>query len=129
MLYLFSAAACLFLLVLLTLRYRESLLARVPEPIRRLLPATFNNYQPLATWQDQMEAGLSSNDFDLAGNLAGDSRAGLDEAATREVHEIMRRERVNFDEARLIRHKRVLRANGIDPETGMPMDAKAVTRL
>ena len=53
---------------------------------------------------------------------------GLDEQGTREVMDIMKRERVNFDRARLIRQNRILAANGIDP-SGMPLDSKAITRL
>jgi len=72
---------------------------------------------------------MSSNAFDIEANIRdGDSRAGLDERGTQEVMEIMRRERVNFDQARLIRHNRILARNGIDP-TGLPLDSKAVTRL
>jgi len=60
---------------------------------------------------------------------AGDSRTGLDEAGAREVHVIMQQQGISFDEARLVRHKRILQQNGIDPQTGLPLDSKAVTRL
>ncbi|KAF7309450.1 hypothetical protein MIND_00315800 [Mycena indigotica] len=129
MLFLLSVAACFFLVIMLSFRYRDTLLPHVPSGIRKLLPATFNNYQPLSTFEQQIGAGMTSSDFDIEANLhGGDSRMGLDEAGTREVMEIMRRERVNFDQARLIRHNRILAQNGIDP-SGMPIDAKAVTRL
>ncbi len=78
--------------------------------------------------------GLTSSNFDIERNnldpLAGDSRLGLDEAGAREVHEIMDSKVYSecsrmsittlqlcsrFDEARLIRHKRILAAHGIDP--------------
>ncbi|KAF8166569.1 hypothetical protein K438DRAFT_1685481 [Mycena galopus ATCC 62051] len=109
-------------------RYRASLLPHVPVRLLQLLP-TFNNYQPLATFSEQIGAGMSSADFDLEANVRDDdSRQGLDEQGTREIMEIMRRERVNFDQARLIRHNRILAQNGIDP-SGMPMDSKAITRL
>ncbi|THH09909.1 hypothetical protein EW145_g1698 [Phellinidium pouzarii] len=87
------------------------------------------NYQPLSTFSDQANHGFSSPSFDIEANIRdGDSRQGLDESGVREVEEIMRRERVNFDQARLLRHNRILAANGIDP-SGMPMDSKAITRL
>lgn len=35
----------------------------------------------------------------------------------------------SFDEARLRRHRRLLQENRIDPQTGLPLDSKAVTRL
>jgi len=87
------------------------------------------NYTPLSTFSEQVGAGLSSASFDIEANIRdGDSRAGLDERGTQEVMEIMRRERVNFDQARLIRQSQILARNGIDP-SGMPLDSKAVTRL
>lgn len=87
----------------------------------------------------QASMGLSSSNFDLEQNiLGGDSREGLDEAATQEVLDIMRNEGVeyvlparklitilflmtvfitfnSFDEARLRRHHRILARHGIDP--------------
>ncbi|KAG2351610.1 hypothetical protein BDR07DRAFT_1475768 [Suillus spraguei] len=70
-------------------------------------------------FSDQARAGLSSPMFDID---------GLDEQGTQEVLDIMRAQRVNFDQARLIRHNQILARNGIDP-SGMPLDSKAVTRL
>ncbi|KAF9054649.1 hypothetical protein BJ165DRAFT_1413008 [Panaeolus papilionaceus] len=128
MLFFFSLVAFLSLLVMLTYRYRAFIIPHVPERVKSLFPA-LNNYTPLATFSQQMGAGLNSNNFDIEANIRdGDSRSGLDERGTQEVLEIMRRERVNFDQARLIRQNRILAANGIDP-SGMPMDSKAITRL
>ncbi|KAJ7089888.1 hypothetical protein B0H15DRAFT_779633 [Mycena belliarum] len=128
MLFYFSVLAALALLLMLAFRYRAALLPHVPARLRALFPAT-DGYAPLASFSAQIGAGLSSSEFDLEANVRdGDSRAGLDEQGTREIMEIMRRERVGFDQARLIRHNRILAQNGIDP-TGMPMDSKAVTRL
>ncbi|KAJ7708931.1 hypothetical protein B0H17DRAFT_1191441 [Mycena rosella] len=112
MLFYLSILAALALFLMLTFRYRASLLPH-----------------PLATFSQQVGAGMTSADFDLEANVRDeDTRAGLDEQGTREIMDIMRRERVNFDQARLIRHNRILAQNGIDP-SGMPMDSKAVTRL
>ena len=53
------------------------------------------HYQPVATFAEQADAGLSSSTFDIEANIReGDSRAGLDERGTQEVLDIMRRERV-----------------------------------
>jgi hypothetical protein len=134
-----SLAAFFILLVMLTYRYR----AFLPSRVQALLPAAPNSpstpftsrpgtalYTRLSTFAEQVNAGLTSDSFDVeAANIAaGDSRMGLDEQGTREIQEIMRRERVGFDQARLIRQNRILAANGIDP-SGMPMDSKAITRL
>jgi len=122
----FSFAA---LLVMLLYRYRQSI--SLPQSIRSLVAhPSASNYAPLATFADQASAGITSSNFDIEANNIrdGDSRMGLDETGTREVMEIMRRESVNFDQARLIRQNRYLAANGIDP-SGLPLDAKAITRL
>ncbi|KAG9309906.1 hypothetical protein JVU11DRAFT_9938 [Chiua virens] len=122
-----SLLAALALLVMLGYRYRAVVLPHVPMKLRSLLG--LHEYTPLSTFSSQAEAGLTSVMFDIEGNINdGDSRAGLDERGTQEVMEIMRREHVNFDQARLIRHNQILARNGIDP-SGMPLDAKAVTRL
>ncbi|KAK0497352.1 hypothetical protein EDD18DRAFT_1073324 [Armillaria luteobubalina] len=128
MLFMLSVLAFFALVTLLTFRYRVSLAPYVPERVKAFFPK-LRHYTPLSTFAEQANAGLSSSSFDIEANLRdGDSRAGLDEQGTQEVMEIMRRERVNFDQARLIRHNRILARNGIDP-SGMPLDSKAVTHL
>ncbi|EAU90112.1 hypothetical protein CC1G_12223 [Coprinopsis cinerea okayama7 len=128
MLFYISLVAFFFLLVMLMHRYRAFVIPHVPERVRSFFPR-LSNYTPLSTFADQVNAGMTSDSFDIEANIAtGDSRMGLDEQGTREVREIMRRERVNFDQARLIRQNRILAANGIDP-SGMPLDSKAITRL
>ncbi|KAI0057195.1 hypothetical protein BV25DRAFT_1812684 [Artomyces pyxidatus] len=131
MLFYISLLALTALLVMLLYRYRAVLPIPLPERLRSFLShPSANNYAPLATFADQAAAGMTSTTFDIeADNIReGDVRVGLDDQGTREVMEIMRRESVGFDQARLIRHNRYLAANGIDP-SGMPLDAKAVTRL
>ncbi|KAH9479697.1 UPF0357 protein [Psilocybe cubensis] len=128
MLFYISLVAFLSLLVMLTYRYRTYLTPYLPDRVRSMFPK-LSNYTPLSTFSEQVGLGMTSSDFDIEANIRdGDSRMGLDERGTQEVLEIMRRERVNFDQARLIRHNRILASNGIDP-SGMPMDSKAITRL
>ncbi|KLO17925.1 hypothetical protein SCHPADRAFT_820579 [Schizopora paradoxa] len=128
MLFILSVLAFFSLLILVAVYYRERVVPHLPQQVRRFFPQ-LSHYTPLSTFADQANAGLSSAAFDLEGNIHGDdSRMGLDEQGVEEVQEIMRRERVNFDQARLIRHNRILAMNGIDP-SGMPLDSKAVTRL
>ncbi|KAJ1797723.1 hypothetical protein LPJ59_002955 [Coemansia sp. RSA 2399] len=70
-------------------------------------------------------AGLSSQNFDISINIDdGDTRPGLD---SEEVRRIMEEHGVSFDKARLMRQHQLMGRNNIDPETGMPMDPKAVT--
>jgi len=128
MIFYFSLVAFLALLTLICFRYRSNLLPYVPGRVRTLFPR-LSHYIPLSSFSDQLDAGLSSRHFDIEQNiLDGDSRSGLDERGTEEVLEIMRREHVNFDQARLIRHNQLLARNGIDP-SGLPLDSKAITRL
>ncbi|KAI0075329.1 hypothetical protein K474DRAFT_1685385 [Panus rudis PR-1116 ss-1] len=128
MLFWLSVFALSALLVMLMFRYRTTFVSHVPNPIKSLFPS-LRHYAPLSTFEDQANAGLTSSTFDIEANIRdGDTRAGLDERSTQEIMSIMRRDRVTFDQARLIRQNEYLAANGIDP-SGMPLDAKAVTRL
>ncbi|KAF9460545.1 hypothetical protein BDZ94DRAFT_1265829 [Collybia nuda] len=128
MLFYYSLAAACIALVVAMYHYRATLIPHIPSRMRSLFPG-LNNYTPLSTFSEQASAGMTSSAFDIEANMRdGDSRAGLDEQGTQEVMEIMRRERVNFDQARLIRHNRILARNGIDP-SGMPLDSKAITHL
>ncbi|KAF8652157.1 hypothetical protein AX16_004514 [Volvariella volvacea WC 439] len=128
MLLYYSLAAFLAVMALLCFHYRARIAPHLPDRVKAMFPS-LNHYTPISTFSDQLNAGLSSSHFDIEANIRdGDSRTGLDERAVEEIRDIMRRERVNFDQARLIRHNRILAMNGIDP-SGMPLDSKAVTRL
>jgi hypothetical protein len=79
------------------------------------------------SFEDDIEAGLSSANFDLAGNVAdGDSRAGLDDGAKREILIIMKKRRLKFDEARRVYMEQRFRENGIGAD-GRPRDPKFVS--
>jgi hypothetical protein len=80
-----------------------------------------------SSFEGDMEAGLSSSTFDLAGNVAdGDSRAGLDDGAKREILKIMKKRRLKFDEARRAYMEQRFRENGIGAD-GWPRDPKFVS--
>ncbi|KAJ5302044.1 hypothetical protein PENANT_c008G09945 [Penicillium antarcticum] len=90
----------------------------VPDYIYHRLPSSFTA---------DLEAGLSSSQFDLAANVAGgDSRGGLDQKAKREVRKIMKNQKVNFDEARRIYTEQRFAKNNIGPD-GRPRDPKFVS--
>lgn len=79
------------------------------------------------SFESDMEAGLSSSTFDLSANVAdGDARAGLDDAAKREIVKIMKKRRMLFDEARRVYMEQRFRENGIGPD-GRPRDPKFVS--
>ncbi|WVN89284.1 uncharacterized protein L203_104505 [Cryptococcus depauperatus CBS 7841] len=111
--------------------------ARLIPIASRFLPAQLVNnivhYTPLTSYsfEDQARAGMTSGNFDLEANNgegSGESRVGLDDAGVEEVRRIMSIERCTFDQARLIRHNRILAKNGIASD-GTPLDRKAITHL
>ncbi|KAI5477967.1 hypothetical protein MNV49_005759 [Pseudohyphozyma bogoriensis] len=129
MIYTLSFIGLIILFLLLLWRYRNHLLEYLPTSIA----ARIRHYDPLQTFENAQEAGksprrFSTANFDLSNNIAGDSRAGLDERSLTEVRRIMERMGVGFDEGRRIHTEQIFRKNGIDPN-GFPIDPKAVTSL
>ncbi|KAI0425789.1 hypothetical protein F5Y09DRAFT_88159 [Xylaria sp. FL1042] len=102
---------------------RNSWLHLLPE-----LPGSSYLYSRLPnSFSGDIEAGLSSNTFDLGANVdSGDSRAGLDDAAKAEILKIMKKRRLRFDEARRVYMEQRFSANGIGPD-GRPRDPKFVS--
>lgn len=99
-------------------RSRWMPLVQVPDYLYHRLPSSFTA---------DLEAGLSSSQFDITANLAdGDSRAGLDQRAKTEVIKIMKSRKVNFDEARRIYTEQRFAKNNIGPD-GRPRDPKFVS--
>ncbi|KAI1821774.1 hypothetical protein F4861DRAFT_441348 [Xylaria intraflava] len=96
----------------------------------RLLPDLRSSYLYARlpnSFSGDIEAGLSSTTFDLGANVdAGDSRAGLDDAAKAEILKIMKKRRLRFDEARRVYMEQRFSANGIGPD-GRPRDPKFVS--
>jgi len=74
-----------------------------------------------------IEAGLTSDDFDLSANVAGgDSRAGLDDKAKKEIQGIMKSRGIDFNEARRVYTEQRFAKNNIGPD-GRPRDPKFVS--
>lgn len=96
--------------------------------IRFSVPGRDYLYSQLpSSFAGDIEAGLSSSTFDLNENLdGGDSRAGLDDEAKREILKIMKRRRLKFDQARKVYMEQRFAANGISPD-GRPRDPKFVS--
>lgn len=93
-------------------------LIQVPGYLYHRLPSSFTA---------DLEAGLSSSQFDITANLAdGDSRAGLDQEAKAQVIKIMKSQKVNFDEARRIYTEQRFANNNIGPD-GQPRDPKFIS--
>ncbi|KAL8795990.1 MAG: hypothetical protein Q9195_001566 [Heterodermia aff. obscurata] len=117
---LFSLTFVTFLLCI-TLYYtreRWTYLVPIPDYIYHRLPSSFSN---------DIESGFSSNDFDLTANVVdGDSRAGLDQAAKREIQKIMKKRRISFDEARRVYTEQRFASHGIGAD-GRPKDPKFVS--
>ncbi|KAG0245022.1 hypothetical protein B0O80DRAFT_378606 [Mortierella sp. GBAus27b] len=117
----------LLLLCLVVFLTRKHWLPKVQQLRERLrysrLP--FFRAEEDSTFEQNIEEGLSSSNFDLHQNLLdGDGRHGMENAD--ELRKIMKKYRCNFDQARLIYQQNQMKANGIDPLTGVPIDPKAV---
>lgn len=70
---------------------------------------------------------MSSSQFDITANMAdGDTRAGLDQRAKREIQKIIKSRGVDFDEARRIYTEQRFAKNNIGPD-GRPRDPKFVS--
>ncbi|OAV94257.1 hypothetical protein PTTG_09242 [Puccinia triticina 1-1 BBBD Race 1] len=107
---------------LLVFHYRYRILAYLPPRVQ----ARFAQYAPVPDFEAAQLAGFESSEFSINNNLTQDDHRQLD---IDEVRRIMLQKNCSFDEARLIRHKRHLKRNGIDPVTGLPTDKKAITSL
>ncbi|OTB20554.1 hypothetical protein K445DRAFT_313011 [Daldinia sp. EC12] len=92
------------------------------------LPGRSHLYSHLpGSFADDIEAGLSSSTFDLAGNVeGGDARAGLDDEAKAQILAIMKKRRMRFDDARKVYMEQRFSANGIAAD-GQPKDPKFVS--
>jgi len=120
-------STCFVLLILSTVLY----LTRsrwAPQLTSITFPGSNYLYSRLpSSFASDIESGLSSSAFDLAGNVAaGDSRAGLDDSSKKEIQKIMRSRRVGFDEARRIYTESRFAKNNIGPD-GRPRDPKFVS--
>lgn len=73
-----------------------------------------------------LEAGLSSKNFDIVSQNRLDSRKGLDEGSKEEIKKLMHDRNITFDDARLLLMSQKFGNNNIAPD-GTPMDPKAVT--
>ncbi|KAG0334112.1 hypothetical protein BG004_000545 [Podila humilis] len=97
----------------------------VRERLRYTQLPFFRSGEEDSSFAQNIEEGLTSSNFDLHQNLlGGDGRQGLENAD--EIRKIMKKYRCNFDQARLIQQQNKMKANGIDPRTGVPIDPKAV---
>ncbi|KAF9374400.1 hypothetical protein CPB97_012121 [Podila verticillata] len=119
---------CFMALLVLTLRSTywhrlHQLLHQVTTTTTRV--SRFGQEKQANTFARNIEEGLSSANFDLQLNVINqDQRQGLEN--TDEIRQLMSDHGYDFDQARLFRQQRMMAAHGIDPETGCPLDPKAV---
>lgn len=126
MAYILFSVSVFFIVVVTALFLTRSRWRHLIAEIR--LPGADYIYSRLpGSFAGDIEAGLSSSNFDLTGNLeSGDSRAGLDDASKAEVLKIMKRKRMTFDQARKAYMESRFKANGIGAD-GRPRDPKFVS--
>jgi len=117
-----SFSGVIIVIGLLSFHFRYRILAYLPPSFQ----SRFAQYAPVPDFEAAQTAGFESSEFSINNNLTQDDHRQLD---IEEVRRIMLQKNCTFDEARLIRHKRHLKRNGIDPATGLPTDKKAITSL
>ncbi|ORY52687.1 hypothetical protein BCR33DRAFT_711933 [Rhizoclosmatium globosum] len=130
----------LFVFLSLTLlRFRTSLIhfwnrriqyALVPQQLPRCLPhqpspSSTSSLSHVVTFAAARAAGLESENFSLEANR-DDTRLGVAKDAADELQRLMDHHNCGFDEARLLLVKKQMRENGVDPDTGLPLDPKAL---
>ncbi|KAK6541660.1 hypothetical protein TWF694_007453 [Orbilia ellipsospora] len=94
-------------------------------PMIQLFPLRIYNRLPESFTED-IEAGLTSDSFNLAQNIDdNDTRSGLDAASKREILKLMKSKKMNFDQARTQFITNKMAKNGIGPD-GRPLDPRAV---
>lgn len=121
---LYTLSAILILVGSLLYYTRSYWLPYLPTGYRDRL----GRYMTLPSFAHDIEAGLTSDDFDLTQNVeSGDDRYGLDGTSRREIKQIIKSKKCTFDQARLIHLQDKMRAAGIDPQTGLPRDSKFVS--
>ncbi|KAJ3342478.1 Protein phosphatase methylesterase 1 [Gonapodya sp. JEL0774] len=94
------------------------------------LPSTSTSLSSASSSATLAFSSLPSSDgFDSSANFgAGENRKGFAEAGD-EVVRVMEELGIGFDEARTVVVERMLEAQGIDPKTGVPKDARDLTPL
>ena len=98
-----------------------------PSPSPYHLASTSANTSSLS-FQDSINAGLTSDSFDLTLHNSGDSRTGLPKEEMESIQRLMTTQSLSFDDARLSRMKSRFEELGIDFETGLPLSLSVKTK-
>ncbi|APA15336.1 hypothetical protein SS1G_08977 [Sclerotinia sclerotiorum 1980 UF-70] len=101
----------------------------IPEHLLERLPRfMYTPYHALPhSFENDIESGLSSSNFNLSQNLLdSDPRNGLSDNGKREIQMIMKKKKVNFDEARRLWMQETFKKQNIGPD-GRPRDPKFVS--
>ncbi|SCV04924.1 LANO_0G14422g1_1 [Lachancea nothofagi CBS 11611] len=105
--------------------FRIQIIARCGELATELRSIFGRRIQLNADFTEDLEAGLTSRNFDISSHNEGDQRKGLNDEAKTEIKMIMKRDKVNFDQARLLHAQEKFGRNRIAAD-GTPLDPKAV---
>ena len=104
--------------------------AAADEPVERLTRTKgrrSGNNTAVSGFAKDVINGLESDTFSLGENIdSKDERRGLDDDSAAEIAEYMRKHRCSFDDARLEMMRNRMREAGVDPDTGLPLDPKAL---
>lgn len=83
-------------------------------------------YSTVGGFDEDLENGFNSNNFNIESNIHNNDPRGLLEEAKVEIKRLMTTQRLSFDEARLQYTQSQLNRHGINKD-GMPADPKLVT--
>ncbi|TGO49679.1 hypothetical protein BOTNAR_0421g00020 [Botryotinia narcissicola] len=101
----------------------------IPEHYLERLPRfMYTPYHALPhSFENDIESCLTSSNFNLSQNLLdSDPRNGLSDNGKREIQSIMKKKKVNFDEARRLWMQESFKRENIGPD-GKPRDPKFVS--
>ncbi|SCW02592.1 LAFE_0F09890g1_1 [Lachancea fermentati] len=113
-------------ILILAFHKRESIRYKFNEIKTKISHRLGNRIHLNDNFVQDLEAGLSSKNFDIVSQNRLDSRKGLDEGSKEEIKKLMHDRNITFDDARLLLMSQKFGNNNIAPD-GTPMDPKAVT--
>ncbi|CUS21030.1 LAQU0S02e04214g1_1 [Lachancea quebecensis] len=117
---------CILVLASLIILRRRELLSKCKEIVSGMRSPWGSRIQLNEGFARDVEAGLMSSNFDVISHNRGDQRKGLDDISKIKIQELMERDGLSFDQARLEYMRQNFQSNSIALD-GTPLDPKAVT--
>lgn len=120
------AAIVVLIILIVVYIFRHRIIGYVDRYRMRNRVSLYTPLDVSGSFQEDLEAGLHSDNFSLSSNIADGDPRTLQEEAKATITQIMESEGLSFDEARLAYTQRELERNNVD-STGLPRDPRLVT--